>query len=239
MLRNSQTRQTQRSTTSKPISGPESMGHATTILTWDTGVVHVMEKWVVQWLMRCVSQCQAMRNEPRITCVMHGPMAFALSCLHCRIGRRRTTLTTGAFSLGFASSATISSGDKASTLRRKYPVVTVPITGTWCSAGLDSWRQEQAVHVHNVPAASSATATSAHVHNDSAASSAAAPNSMDVGSLWKKLLARGNVTEVYSPERVTALAKQYSLTKGLAMNLLTGWDFNKSEDRKRCFAHST
>ena len=42
-----------------------------------------------------------------------------------------------------------------------------------------------------------------------------------------------DVSEVYSPPRVTTTASQYGLRPGEAMDLMTGYDFSKKEDRER------
>ena len=43
---------------------------------------------------------------------------------------------------------------------------------------------------------------------------------------------RVQVVELYSPERVNKVAKEHGLNTGLSLDLLTGWDFDKEEDRK-------
>ena len=43
-------------------------------------------------------------------------------------------------------------------------------------------------------------------------------------------IGRVQVVEVYSPERVTKVVKEKGLEVGLSMDLLTGWDFDKTED---------
>ena len=40
-----------------------------------------------------------------------------------------------------------------------------------------------------------------------------------------------DVTEIYSPARITKEAPKHRLQPGLAMDLLTGWNFNMPEDR--------
>ena len=42
-----------------------------------------------------------------------------------------------------------------------------------------------------------------------------------------------DVCEVFSPPRVGPEAVKFGLSAGDAMDLTTGWDFNKEEDRKR------
>ena len=46
-----------------------------------------------------------------------------------------------------------------------------------------------------------------------------------------------DITEVYSPERCINLAKKYGLKTGLAMDLMTGYDFDRPEDRKKAWNH--
>ena len=53
-----------------------------------------------------------------------------------------------------------------------------------------------------------------------------------VGSLVERLC-RVDVCEVFSPPRVGVQAVKYGLNPGEAMDLTTGWDFNKEEDRDR------
>ena len=45
-----------------------------------------------------------------------------------------------------------------------------------------------------------------------------------------------DVMEIYSPPRVTVQAKKYGLRSGEAMDLATGYDFNKPEDRDKVWA---
>ena len=42
-----------------------------------------------------------------------------------------------------------------------------------------------------------------------------------------------DLAEVFSPPRVTAEGRKRGLRVGEATNLLTGWDFNKTADKKR------
>ena len=46
-----------------------------------------------------------------------------------------------------------------------------------------------------------------------------------------------DVSEIYSPERVAKVAEAMGLKKGLSMDILTGWDFNLNESRRRAWAH--
>ena len=51
-------------------------------------------------------------------------------------------------------------------------------------------------------------------------------------------LARGvDITEVFSPKRVTQVCKKYGLTPGESMDLSTGWDFDRGEDRRQAVKH--
>lgn len=45
------------------------------------------------------------------------------------------------------------------------------------------------------------------------------------------------IAEVYSPPRVTEEAKRFGIKSGKAMDLTTGWDFTKEEDREKAFAY--
>ena len=42
-----------------------------------------------------------------------------------------------------------------------------------------------------------------------------------------------DVTEIYSPPRVAEVCKQFNMTPGSSMDLATGFDFDKGEDRRR------
>ena len=42
-----------------------------------------------------------------------------------------------------------------------------------------------------------------------------------------------DVMEVFSPERVGKLCKEYGLDQGLAMDIKSGYDFDNADDRKR------
>ena len=48
---------------------------------------------------------------------------------------------------------------------------------------------------------------------------------------WDKGLYAVSVSEVYSPPRLTARAAEFGLLAGSALDLTTGWDFNKRSDR--------
>ena len=50
-----------------------------------------------------------------------------------------------------------------------------------------------------------------------------------------KQLASTDVCEMFSPERVTAVCKQYGLTPGAAMDIMNGYDFDIAADRKLCW----
>ena len=40
-----------------------------------------------------------------------------------------------------------------------------------------------------------------------------------------------DISEVFSPPRVSEEVKKYKLKPGMAMDLLTGWDFNRRDHR--------
>ncbi len=42
-----------------------------------------------------------------------------------------------------------------------------------------------------------------------------------------------DIMEVFSPERVVKEAARYGLTPGWSLDLKTGWDLNREEDRRR------
>ena len=42
-----------------------------------------------------------------------------------------------------------------------------------------------------------------------------------------------DVAELFSPPRVTEMARKYGLKPGEAFDLTTGWDFNQAQDRDR------
>ena len=44
-----------------------------------------------------------------------------------------------------------------------------------------------------------------------------------------------DVIEIYSPERVTGIAKNMSLTPRSAMDVSNGWDFSKADDQLRAW----
>ena len=44
---------------------------------------------------------------------------------------------------------------------------------------------------------------------------------------------RVDIAEVYSPPRVTVQARRFQLQPGEAMDLTTGWDFRRAEDKRR------
>ena len=45
-----------------------------------------------------------------------------------------------------------------------------------------------------------------------------------------KALNGADINEIHSPERILKEAKKFGLDAGLAMDLLTGWDFDKRAD---------
>ena len=55
--------------------------------------------------------------------------------------------------------------------------------------------------------------------------------------LMVKMIRGVDLTEVYSPERIITEARKFGLRTGLAMDLLTGWDFDQKEDRARAEEH--
>ena len=46
-----------------------------------------------------------------------------------------------------------------------------------------------------------------------------------------------DITEIYSPQRVTNEARRYGLKPGEAMDITTGWDFRNQEDRERALRY--
>ena len=53
------------------------------------------------------------------------------------------------------------------------------------------------------------------------------------GSVGTTPLVQADVSEVYSPPRVTIVAAKTGLNPGSAMDLRTGYDFSKKEDQER------
>ena len=51
----------------------------------------------------------------------------------------------------------------------------------------------------------------------------------------KPFVAHVDVSEVYSPPRITARAPDFGLIPGTAMDLATGWDFDHKPDRKKAW----
>ena len=49
-------------------------------------------------------------------------------------------------------------------------------------------------------------------------------------------LSRVDVAEIYSPARVTELCSRFNLQRGMAMDLKSGYDFDKEEDRNKAWA---
>ena len=45
-------------------------------------------------------------------------------------------------------------------------------------------------------------------------------------------ISKVQVVEIYSPERVAKVAKRMGMEVGLSMDLVTGWNFDKTEDRE-------
>ena len=56
----------------------------------------------------------------------------------------------------------------------------------------------------------------------------------DMENLNEQLLST-DITEIFSPERVTAHCKKYGLSPGAAMDIKSGYDFDLAADRKRCW----
>ena len=52
-----------------------------------------------------------------------------------------------------------------------------------------------------------------------------------------ELLCKVDMCEVFSPPRVGPEAMKFGLEAGDAMDLTTGWDFTKAEDRRRAEAY--
>ena len=44
-----------------------------------------------------------------------------------------------------------------------------------------------------------------------------------------------DITEVYSPERIAKVAREFGLNPGSSMDLTNGWDFSKSEHRRQAW----
>ena len=44
-----------------------------------------------------------------------------------------------------------------------------------------------------------------------------------------------DISEMFSPERVTAICKQYGLKPGQAMDIKNGFDFDLAADRKKAW----
>ena len=61
--------------------------------------------------------------------------------------------------------------------------------------------------------------------------------SSDVTMMLAKMSGAIDVSEMYSPPRVTKEASKHSLNPGLALDLLTGWDFGRAEDRDLAWKH--
>ena len=56
---------------------------------------------------------------------------------------------------------------------------------------------------------------------------------MDVAMVSLERLLAIDVAEVYSPPRVTVEAAKFKLQAGEAMDLTTGWESNKEDERNR------
>ena len=44
-------------------------------------------------------------------------------------------------------------------------------------------------------------------------------------------VSRVQVVELYSPDRVNKVAREHGMETGLSLDLITGWNFDKKEDR--------
>ena len=44
-----------------------------------------------------------------------------------------------------------------------------------------------------------------------------------------------DVTEIFSPERVAAVCREFNLRPGMSMDIKSGFDFDKKSDRDRCW----
>jgi hypothetical protein len=49
------------------------------------------------------------------------------------------------------------------------------------------------------------------------------------------MLMSTDVTEIFSPERVASVCKEFGLKPGMSMDIKSGYDFDKKEDRDRCW----
>ena len=49
------------------------------------------------------------------------------------------------------------------------------------------------------------------------------------------MLMRADVTEIFSPERVAAVCKEFGLKPGMLMDTKSGYDFDNNKDRDRCW----
>ena len=58
------------------------------------------------------------------------------------------------------------------------------------------------------------------------------PSTQPPFAMWLKILSI-DVAEVYSPPRVAIEASKFGLKPGWSMDLTTGWDFRKIEDRRK------
>ncbi len=54
-----------------------------------------------------------------------------------------------------------------------------------------------------------------------------------------QLIAGVDVTEIYSPRRVVEVAEEMGLRGGLSLDLTTGWDFDREEDRDKTWEYIT
>ena len=51
----------------------------------------------------------------------------------------------------------------------------------------------------------------------------------------KNGLMSADVTEIFSPERVASVCREFGLEPGLSMDIKSGYDFDSKKDRDRCW----
>ena len=49
------------------------------------------------------------------------------------------------------------------------------------------------------------------------------------------MLMSTDVTEIFSPERVASVCKEFGLKPGMSMDIKSGYDFDNKKDRDRCW----
>lgn len=79
------------------------------------------------------------------------------------------------------------------------------------------------------------------IEHPSAAAAAVPEDNMDMNALDRKMLTKAimgmDITEIYSPERVNKVAQKFGLSRGLSLDLKTGWDFTLEQHRKKAWRH--